>query len=149
MQIPILNGIYSDTKADFRSSYPRNLVPVPKKQGISQGYLRPADGISEFATGPGVDRGGINWNGVCYRAMGSKLVSVSSNGTVAILGDIGGATSQVTFDYSFDRLAISSDGKLYYYDGTTCKEWQPYASLCAAAFTKAILCALPETPKSP
>lgn len=119
MQIPILNGIYSDTNADFRSSYPRNLIPVPKKQGISAGYLRPADGISEFATGPGQDRGGINWKGTLYRAMGSKLVSVSSAGVVTVIGDIGGATSECSFDYSFDRLAVSSEGKLWYYDGTT------------------------------
>jgi hypothetical protein len=35
------------------------------------------------------------------------------------------------------------------YDGSTSKEWQPYASFFAAAFTKTLLCALPETIKSP
>jgi len=118
MQIPILNGIYVDSSADFRSSYPRNLMPVPKKQGISTGYLRPADGISEFATGPGVDRGGINWNGVCYRVMGSKLVSVASDGTVTTLGDVGGVDTPVTFDYSFDRLAVCSNGNFFYWNGS-------------------------------
>lgn len=117
MQIPILNGIYADTSADFRTSYPRNLMPVPKKQGISQGYLRPADGIVELATGPGQDRGGINWNGVCYRVMGSSLVSVASDGTITVLGDVGGSTAPVTMDYSFDRLAIASNGHLYYWNG--------------------------------
>ena len=119
MQIPILNGIYSDTKADFRSSYPRNLVPVPKKQGISQGYLRPTDGIVEFGTGPGVDRGGINWNGKLFRAMGSKLCYIDANGIITVIGDIGGDVSQVTFDYSFDNLGISSNGSLFYWNGTT------------------------------
>ena len=76
MQIPVLSGIYSDSAADFRTSYPVNLVPVPKDQGISAGYLRQADGIVESGTGPGAVRGGINWNGVCYRVMGTKLVSV-------------------------------------------------------------------------
>ena len=56
--IPILNGIYTDDAADFRTSYPINMVPVPKQQGISAGYLRPADGIVELGTGPGIDRGG-------------------------------------------------------------------------------------------
>jgi hypothetical protein len=119
MQIPILSGIYVDGSADFRSSYPRNMMPVPKKQGISTGYLRPADGIAEFATGPGVDRGGINWNGVCYRVMGSKLVSVSANGYVFEIGDVGYSANPVTFDYSFDRLAVASNGNLFYYNGTT------------------------------
>lgn len=120
MQIPILNGIYTDNAGDFRTSYPRNLVPVPKEQGISKGYLRPADGIVQFgAAGPGVDRGGINWNGVCYRVMGSKLVSVDSFGDITILGDVGYADLPVTLDYSFDRLGVSSAGKLYYYDGAS------------------------------
>ena len=116
MQIPILNGIYTDNGPDLRSSYPVNMVPVPKQSGVSNGYLRPADGIIHHGTGPGVDRGGIEWNGVCYRVMGTKLVSVAQDGTVNILGDVGG-TGLVVFDYSFDRLAIASGGDLFYWDG--------------------------------
>ena len=53
--------------------------------------------------------------------MGTKLVSVASNGFVTILGDVGGPqTELVTFDYSFDLLAIASGGRLYY--------WNPIAS---------------------
>lgn len=116
MQIPVLSGTYTDGDADFRTSHPVNMIPVPKDQGISKGYLRPADGIVEFCTGPGVDRGGINWNGVCYRVMGTKLVRISSVGAVTILGDVGG-TGPVSLDYSFDRLAIASGGALHYWDG--------------------------------
>lgn len=115
MQIPILNGIYVDSNAEFRTSYPRNYIPVPKKQGISNGYMKPADGIVLFAVGPGVDRGGINWNGICYRVMGSKLVSVNADGTVTTLGDVGNDGKPVSLDYSFDRLAISSNKNLFYY----------------------------------
>lgn len=118
MQIPILNGIYTDGDAEFRTSYPRNMVPVPKQQGISQGYLRPADGLIEIGTGPGVDRGGINWNGQHYRVMGSKLVRIESSGRVDELGDVG-SVGQVTLDYSFDRLAIASGGRLFYWNGST------------------------------
>lgn len=118
MQIPILSGIYTDEASDFRTSYPRNLVPVPKQQGITNGYLRPADGIVQIGAGPGVDRGGINWNGGCYRVMGTSLVHVGQDGSHSVLGDVGGG-GQVTFDYSFDRLAISSSGSLFYYDGGT------------------------------
>lgn len=117
MQIPVLNGVYTDGVADFRTSYPVNLVPVPKEQGISNGYLRPADGLVQLGSGPGIDRGGINWNGACYRVMGTKLVRVAQDGTTTILGEVGGA-GQVTFDYSFDLLAISSSGSLYYWDGS-------------------------------
>ncbi|SFQ82482.1 Phage stabilisation protein [Pseudomonas sp. NFPP07] len=118
MQIPILDGIYTDEEADFRSSYPVNLIPVPKENGISKGYLRPADGIIQSGSGPGIDRGGINWKGAYYRVMGSKLVSIDQAGTVTVLGDVGG-TNQVRFDYSFDRLAIASNNKLYYLIGTS------------------------------
>lgn len=124
MQIPILNGIYTDNAANIRSSYPVNLVPVPKQSGISNGYLRPADGIVSHGTGPGIDRGGINWNGTCYRVMGTKLVTVASNGTVTTLGDVGNG-GLVTFDYSFDRLAIQSGGRFYYWNGTLTQVTDP------------------------
>lgn len=117
MQIPIVNGIYTDEASDFRTSYPRNMIPVPKKQGLSNGYLRPADGIVALgAGGPSIDRGAINWDGVCYRVMGTRLVSVDTNGVVTDLGSIAGSGS-VTLDYSFDYLGIAADNKLYLYDG--------------------------------
>lgn len=117
MQIQILNGIYADTTPELRTAYPVNMVPVPKKSGISNGFLRPGDGIVANGTGPGTDRGGINWNGVCYRVMGTKLVSIASNGAVTVLGDVGGPTTElVTMDYSFELLAIASGGRLYFWD---------------------------------
>jgi hypothetical protein len=120
MQIPILNGIYADSSPELRTAYPVNFVPVPKQSGISNGFLRPGDGIVANGTGPGIDRGGINWNGVCYRVMGTKLVIVASDGAVTVLGDVGGPTNTlVTFDYSFDLLAIASGGRLYYWSGST------------------------------
>jgi len=120
MQIPILNGIYADNTPELRTSYPVNFVPVPKQSGISNGFLRPGDGIVANGTGPGIDRGGINWQGNLYRVMGTKLVEINSAGTVTILGDVGGPTTElVTFDYSFDELAIASGGRLYYWDGST------------------------------
>ena len=88
MQIPILNGIFTDNGPDFRTSYPVNLVPTPKSNGISEGFLRPADGIIGNGTGPGTDRGAINWNGVCYRVMGSKFCSVAADGTVVVIADV-------------------------------------------------------------
>jgi hypothetical protein len=113
-----MSGTYTDPDADMRSSYPVNLIPVPKENGIANGYLRPADGILLQGSGPGIDRGGINWRGTYYRVMGTKLVSISQSGVVAVLGDVGG-DSEVSFDYSFDRLAIASGGRLYYLVGST------------------------------
>lgn len=123
MQIPILNGIYTDEASDFRISYPKNLIPVPMQQGISAGYLRPAEGIvAEGDTGPGATRGGVRWNNVLYRVMGSKLVSVDKLGTIAEIGDVTGTTQQVSFDYSFDYLSINSNGNFYLYNGSSLQQ---------------------------
>jgi hypothetical protein len=118
MQIPILNGIYVDSTPELRTSYPVNLVPVPKESGISAGFLRPGDGIVANGTGPGIDRGGINWNNKLYRVMGTKLVEIENDGTVLTIGDVGGS-NLVTFDYSFDELAVCSNGFMYFWNGTT------------------------------
>jgi hypothetical protein len=118
MQVPILNGIYTNTAGDFRVEYPRNMVPVILQSGISDGYFRPADGIVSLGTGPGIDRGGIEWQGILYRVMGTKLVSISSLNVVTVIGDVGG-TGQVTFDYSFDYLAVASGGNLFLYRPST------------------------------
>lgn len=112
-QVPILSGIVTDAVGDFRTSYPRNMIPVPLAQGISEGYLRPADGLVQFATGLGNDRGGIRWNDQCYRVSGRRLVRVDSAGAVFDIGDVGEGDA-VSMDYSFDRLAIASGGHLYY-----------------------------------
>jgi hypothetical protein len=118
-QIPLINGIFADNGPDFRTSYPVNFIPVPKANGISEGFLRPADGLIANGTGPGVDRGGINWNGVCYRVMGSKLVTVGPTGTITILGDVGNDGNLVTLDYDFDQLGIASNNNLFFWNPTT------------------------------
>jgi len=96
------------------------MVPLPKKTGISEGYFRPGDGIIHMVDGPGIDRGGINWNGTCYRVMGTKLVAVNANWTITVIGDIGGTVDdRVSMDYGVDWLAIASGGKLWLYNGET------------------------------
>lgn len=122
MQIPIISGIYTDDASNVRVAYPVNMMAIPVENGVSAGFMRPHDGITEFATGlPGVDRGGINWRGVLYRVCGQSLIRINSDGTFSTIGTISGS-ERVTFDYSFDRLAIAGGGLLYYYDGTTLTE---------------------------
>lgn len=118
MQIPILQGVFTDSRADFRANYPQNLIPIAMDQGISTGYLRPADGIIQNGTGPGINRGGIFWEGVIYRVMGTSFVSVAEDGTVTTLGTIPGEI-RVTMAYSFDKLCIVSYPDAYLFDGTT------------------------------
>lgn len=116
--IPILSGIYSDPTPDFRTNYPINLRPVPKPQGISNGYLKVNDGVTKRGSGPGITRGGIEWEGLCYRVMGDELVSIDAAGNVTTLGAVAsGGTASMT--YSFDQIAVTSGGNLYYWDGLT------------------------------
>lgn len=118
MQLPILSGIFTDNDPSLRTAYPVNLIPVAKPNGVSNSFLRPADGVVSNGSGPGIGRGGINWNDVLYRVMGDQLVSIDSSGNVTSLGSVGGTSENVTMDYSFDRLAIASNGNLFYYDTT-------------------------------
>lgn len=114
-QLPLLKGTYADTYSRFRAALPRNLEPILADNGIANGYLRSAMGIRQIAEGPGDDRGSILWNNICYRVMGSKLVSVVGS-VVTILGDVGDDGLPVALDYSFDRLAINSNRGLSYYN---------------------------------
>lgn len=117
MKIPILRGIYADSVGDFIESYPVNREPVVLNTGLSEGYLRVAPGITGIGTGPGADRGGVNWNGACYRVMGTKLGAVSAGGLFTELGDVGSG-GQCSFDYSFDNLIIASGARLYYWNAS-------------------------------
>lgn len=114
MQIPIINGIYTDNTADYRTRYPLNLIPVPKQNGIANGYLKKADGIRLLCdTGSGSDRGGINWNGVCYRVVGGNLYRINQDGTFSVIGAVAG-NQPCQFTYGFERLAVAGGDNLYY-----------------------------------
>lgn len=120
MQIDIVKGVYVDGN-DYREKYPINYMPVALSSGLSNGYLKPIEGIVEFSdlSTFGKDRGGINYRGNMYRAIGAFLVSVDANGVVAKIGEITNDNQNVSFAYSFDRLAVVSNGNLYYYIDAT------------------------------
>lgn len=117
-QLPLLSGIKATENADFTLKYPTNLEIVPVDSGVGKVNLRSASGAIPESTGPGIDRGGIVWQNVHYRVMGTKLVSVAANGTTTTLGDVGGF-GPVSLDYGPDRLQIRSGTSLYYWSGTT------------------------------
>lgn len=118
MQIPLLGGVTTDAAADFRSSLPLNLVPVPKDTGISKGYLRTSDGMVEFANSihsDSNDRGAIDWDGISYRVIGDWLTRVNADGTIDYLGQVANDGGRVVIVNGFDRLAIAAAGRLYYW----------------------------------
>lgn len=118
MQVPILRGIYSDQGPDWRTGLPVNLVPVPVATGLSEGYLRPSEGIIEQSAGLGPHRGGIVWNGVLYRVIGEALYAINSAGSATVVGGVN-ASGRVQMDYGFEYLAIASGGGLWLYNGTS------------------------------
>lgn len=118
MQIPIVSGIYTDNKGDFRTSYPVNLIPVPKDVQINNGYLKQAEGLTHYLDTDYIDRGGIIWNDIHYRVIGDSFVKII-NDTIIKIGIVSDDNKQVVFKYSFDRLAIATAQVLYYYNGTT------------------------------
>lgn len=118
MQIPLLAGAVASKRADWIVSLSVNLEPIPSESGISKGYIRSTAGAVTKGTGPGTDRGGINWNDQLYRVMGSKLVRIDAGGGIVTLGDVGDGGA-VALDYGFDRLAIQSGTNLYYWDNAT------------------------------
>jgi hypothetical protein len=85
---------------------------------VAKGYLGQVDGLTQQASGYGAARGGINWNGVCYRVMGPNLLRVAEDGTTTTLGDVGDDGLPCSLDYSFDRLAVTSAGSMFYWNGT-------------------------------
>jgi len=76
-------------------------------------------GLTKLADGKGIDRGG-NYNERFkdqYRVSGTKLISVSDDGTVAELGDIPGTSQARLIDfYSFNTQGIIADGNFYLYN---------------------------------
>jgi hypothetical protein len=118
VQIPIISGIYASTTPELRTSYPVNFFAVPKENGISQGFLRPADGVAEWIDRGDICRGMIEWQGVLYAVFGSDLCSVSSGGIVTVLGNVGTDAMPVSLDYGFDDLAIASASSLYFYNSS-------------------------------
>ena len=119
-QIPIISGIFASKGVDQRISYPKNMMPVPVASGVSDGYLRPHDGLVAVGTphGTAPARGGICWDGLLYRVMGTELVRVQPDNTVEVLGVVNDG-GPVSMAYSFDHLAVASGGALYLFDGAT------------------------------
>lgn len=115
MRIPIVSGVKATESGDFLVSYPVNREPVLKDTGISDGYLACPPGITQVAQASGADRGGINWNGACYRVVGSKLYRLTASWALAPLGDVG-LGGPCSFDYSFDNLIIRSGTNLFYWN---------------------------------
>ena len=129
-QISILSGITGDAGVDLRASYPVNMIPVPRESGVSTGYLRTAEGITQFSSSDstltGRGRGAEFWQGSAYWVIGEYLCRIDEDGNLSKIGSVGDNGLDVSLTYSFDRLAIASAKALYYLrDGVLTKVTDP------------------------
>jgi hypothetical protein len=53
-----------------------------------------------------------------YAVVGDKFISIDEDSVVTIIGNVGNDGLHTTMVYSFDRLAITSADKLFYYNGS-------------------------------
>jgi len=115
--IPIMKGDSIGVETDYRDALPVNMYAVKREILGAPGYMLNYPGLTKVGTGTGTDRGGL-YNerfGNQYRVSGSKLISVSSTGSISELGDIPG-TLQAAMPYSFNTQAIIADGNMFLYD---------------------------------
>ncbi|MBN2841553.1 MAG: hypothetical protein JXM68_00595, partial [Sedimentisphaerales bacterium] len=118
----LIKGDQVSSKVDYKDALPVNMYAVRRDILGAQGYMLEYPGLTSRTTGFGKDRGGI-YNerfGLHLRVSGTKFISVSPTGTVAVLGDIPG-TKQVTIQdcYSFNTQAIIAEGRMFLYSPTT------------------------------
>lgn len=119
MQLPLIKGDSVDNNVDYRDAMPVNMYAINKKIFNSEGYMINFYGLSDYAQGVGIDRGGL-WVSTLslegmYRVSGNALISIDENGAITNLGEIPGS-EQVSMAFSFNNLAIVADEKLFYYN---------------------------------
>lgn len=120
-QVPIQTGVRVKD-GSYRTSYPVNLQQKLIESGVSKGELISTRGAVLKGTGPGNNRGAVEWNGTHYRVMGPYLCTIDAEGTATTVATLADDGLPVRFAISFDRLGICSAAKLYYWDLTTFTE---------------------------
>jgi len=117
-QIPLLSGIVAGPAAEFIETYPLNLEPTAVDAKIAgKGQFKAPPGTVQTGTGNGADRGGVLWERQHIRVLGTELCEIGPDGSRTVLASIPG-TERCRFAYSFDRLGIATETKLYYYSAS-------------------------------
>jgi len=119
MRLPLIKGTRIDENAEWREALPQNMVAFGIQVGEAPGYVRTLDGLAQFATGQGIDRGGI-WSDrfkTHIRVSGNTLIEVDQFGSTS---DVSGGvpvtgSDQINFDNSFNSIAFVANGEYYRY----------------------------------
>lgn len=115
--ITLIKGDKVESKTDYRDALPVNMYAVRRPILGADGYMIQQQGLSLFASGSGIDRGGF-WNDrqrLHFRVSGNSLITVADDGDVSTLGAISG-TKTASMDCSFNTQAVCADGKFWLYD---------------------------------
>jgi len=115
--IPLPTGIKGD------KDIPRLQESLVNLYNPGDGTILPMPGIASKATGDGVCRGAITWQGVPYFVSGTKLISFSESGTKTTHGDIAGAADCVLADLFTGFAIVVKGGNGYFFDGTTITQY--------------------------
>lgn len=123
MKLPLIKGTKVSSRAEWRDFLPLNMVGFSQNIGDWSGFLRTADGLTQYTTGLGQDRGAI-WSDrfkIHLRVSGNSLIEVDQFGGVIDRSTVPVAASgQARMDNSFNSVAFVADGDYYrYVPGTT------------------------------
>ena len=95
------------------------MYAVKKQIKGAIGYMLQLFGLTDFATGQGVDRAGrwVNADGLTghYRVSGNSFIKVNADGSTDILGQVAEG-GQASIAFSFNNIAVVAGGALYYYN---------------------------------
>jgi hypothetical protein len=119
--LTLVKGDKTSSTTDYSDALPVNCSAVIRPILGVQGYMLEQPGITQYATGFGTDWGGFYSEnfGILYRVSGSKLISVTTTGTVVDLGSMAGSiTNKAHFAASIKTIAIVAGGKYSLYDPT-------------------------------
>ncbi len=117
ISLPIVRGDKVTSDTDYTDALPKNMIAVTKEIRGAAGYLISHDGLKQFATAFGVDRGGIfnDRQNMQYRVSGGDFCAVRADGSAVVLGSVASG-GQATLVYSFNNQLIISGGNTYVYN---------------------------------
>ncbi|MFV2055129.1 MAG: packaged DNA stabilization protein [Thiohalomonadales bacterium] len=115
--VTFIKGGKIGIETEYRDNIPINMSAIIRPTFGADGYMLQQPGLTQYATGLGIDRG-VNWNerqADLYRVSGTSLIKINSAGNVFDLGTIPGVDT-VSMPYSFNTQGIVANGKFYLFD---------------------------------
>lgn len=116
-QINLIKGDKVSPETDYRDALPKNMYGVIRPMFGAAGYMIQHEGLREYGTGVGYDRGGV-WNERLnnhFRVSAGQFLVVKEDGSNQRYGLIPN-DEQVAMPYSFNTQAVIAGGNFYLFD---------------------------------